>query len=218
MLSKTLHMTAYLVAGLEHIVTSTKAFDKADSEAMSTLENLPVTTGRDDWTKSFLVSHYFMFFLVQDLLPDNTSDLVLAAKDKLVELAKQHYNKLSAKLKAFSLSKSVVKDQHVSLSQAAEMLGISVDAVQNALEYGDLVRGDSPYQVNRLSVEEMSKDLDELEYVDTATAARLLNVQLSDVTSYVRSGELTVAGDEDLGMAQVSMSSITELLHNWSEQ
>jgi hypothetical protein len=161
MIDKILYTLAFVVAGLEDASTSTSAFDIANESATSITDKLPLTPG--PWTKAFLVSHYFVLYFVQELLPDNASELVAQAKDRLAELATSAYNSLQSKI---SDNGDVVvydletKSEYVTLARAAELLDVSLWTVSKAIDSGRLtVRPGSQSEVSVMSVIELGNVL-----------------------------------------------------------
>ena len=79
-IDNTLKTVAYLVACLETAGKQTTAYERAKTVTEDVVNQMPLTAG--DWTKAFLVSHYFVFYVVESWLPDNTGELIGKAVDK----------------------------------------------------------------------------------------------------------------------------------------
>lgn len=94
-IDNTLKTVAYLVACLETAGKQTTAYERAKTVTEDVVNQMPLTAG--DWTKAFLVSHYFVFYVVEGLLPDNTGEVIGKAVDKAKTYAVEFYTKATSK-------------------------------------------------------------------------------------------------------------------------
>lgn len=134
-IDNTLKTVAYLVACLETAGKQTTAYERAKTVTEDVVNQMPLTAG--DWTKAFLVSHYFVFYVVEGLLPDNAGELMGKAVDKTKAYAVEVYNK--ATTKGFTPEYTpydTAVDLTMSYSAAVALLGVTNEEFDLLLSSG----------------------------------------------------------------------------------